>query len=93
MKLNISNNDVYVIKSGTIGGYLTIKYNFPVTSCEEMIKEKCGCEIDMSNFNSSQVTSINIMFFNCSGKTSINMPNLDISKIFQWIVLLPIIKT
>jgi len=45
------------------------------SECEEII------EIDLSNFNTSQVTEMESMFYGCSSLTSINLSNLDTSQV------------
>jgi len=58
-----------------------IWYNL-INSCEHMF---CGCsditEIDLSNFDTSDVTIMQGMFAGCSSLTSINLSNFDTSKV------------
>ena len=55
-----------------------------ITNCEFMFF-KCDkiIEIDLSNFNSSQVTTMYDMFALCKSLTSLKLSNLDTSKVIQ----------
>ena len=54
-------------------------YNL-ISSCISMFY---GCsdikEIDLSNFNTSNVKNMDFMFYDCSSLTSLNLSNFDIS--------------
>ena len=53
-------------------------WNNTINSCGSMFKECSNIiEIDLSNFNTSQVTSMLYMFYRCSSLTSINLSNLN----------------
>ena len=79
------NNEI--IDSSNVGYTFTepentviIRWNSPVSTCENFFFgfDKI-LEIDLSNFDSSQATSMVGMFFGCSSLTSINLKNFNTS--------------
>ena len=61
---------------------ITLIWNEPINSTDSLFR---GCnsitEIDLSHFDTSQVTAMNSMFYSCSSLISLNLINLDTSKV------------
>ena len=64
------NNSVELIWNNNINNSYKMFYN-----CEDII------EIDLSNFDASEITNMNSMFSGCSSLTSINFNNFDTSNV------------
>ena len=63
---------------------ITLKWNIPITYCDSMFNGiNIITKIDLSNFDSSKVTSMSIMFYNCISLTSINFNNFDTSHVIN----------
>ena len=61
---------------------LVFNENNIVNSCEKMFKDLSNItKIDLSNFNSSEVTNMAYMFSGCSNLETINFENLNTSKV------------
>ena len=61
---------------------VVLKWNSLFTSCKEMFKTiNCIISIDLSNFNTKNVTDMYGMFNGCSQLQSINFKNVDTSKV------------
>jgi len=61
---------------------ITLKFENPIKSCENMFRNlKNIIEIDLSNFDSSEVTSLFSMFRDCSSINLIDLSNLNTSKV------------
>ena len=62
--------------------YVQLKWNLTITNCNYMFE---GChnitEIDLSNFDSSQVSSMSYMFENCRSLKLLELSNLNTSKV------------
>ena len=74
---SINNSYDFYSESITI-----IKWNININSTKEMFSF-CGkiIEIDLSNFDTSQVTDMNSMFFQCRGLILLNLSNFDASQV------------
>ena len=59
---------------------LELILNETINNCENMFRDCSNItEINLSNFNTSQVTNMSFMFSGCSNLISINLSNLDTS--------------
>ena len=62
--------------------FVELIWNNSINSCRKMFN---GCwditEIDLSNFDSSEVTNMESMFYFCTSLTSLDLSNLDTSKV------------
>ena len=57
-------------------------WNNPIQSCFQMFRNCTQItEVDLSDFNSSEIININSMFCYCSSLTSVNLNNFDTSKV------------
>ena len=70
--LNISNNEIKLVWNKQINNCYSMFNN-----CENIT------EIDLSHFDSSNVTSMGSMFFGCSSLVSVNFSNFNTSKILS----------
>ena len=62
--------------------YVELIWYNTINNCECIFKECIDIiEIDLTNFDSSQVTNMELMFYGCSSLTSINLSNLNTSKV------------
>ena len=69
--LNFVDNDV---------NNITMKWNQKLTKCDNMFNGLTNIiNVDLSKFDSSSVTDMKCMFFECSGITSINFSNFNTS--------------
>ena len=60
--------------------YVVIKFDEQITSCERMFEQLNNIiEIDLSNFDASQVVNMSSMFFNCNKLKKIYLGNMDTS--------------
>ena len=58
--------------------------NETINNCENMFRDCSNItEINLSNFNTSQVTNMSFMFSGCSNLISINLSNLDTSQVIN----------
>lgn len=55
--------------------------NFNGTTCNSMFQGYTGVELDLSNFNTSNVTDMNNMFFNCSSLTELDLSGFNTSNV------------
>jgi len=63
---------------------ITIKFNNFIESCENMFQEITSIiEIDLSNFDSSRVTSMHRMFSDCSNLQKITLGNINTSSVIN----------
>lgn len=63
-------------------GYFVFNSEQPATNCAEMFREcRDLISIDLSNFDTSQVTDIHQMFSNCSNLESLDVSGLDFSNV------------
>ena len=51
------------------------------TSCYRMFENFEGTSLDLSNFNTSRITNMNGMFFNCNNLKYLNLEKFDTSKV------------
>ena len=66
----------------TTENYIKLVWYNKLNSCDKMFYECSDInEIDLSNFDSSSVTSISEMFYFCSTLTSINLSNFETSNV------------
>ena len=60
--------------------YVKLIWNDSINNCEKMF---CGCssinEIDLSNFDTSEITNMYGIFYGCSSLTSLNLSNFNTS--------------
>ena len=62
--------------------YITLKFNFRIKTCEFMFEAFDDIlEIDLSDFDMSQVTSMKSMFTNCNNLKYINLTNINLSSV------------
>ena len=82
-KENMVNPRYYLNQSNNI---VELIWNKTINNCSHMFYDCLDItEIDLSNFNSSQVTYMNRMFYECSSLTSINFSNFHTSRvIYIW---------
>lgn len=57
------------------------KFTISGTSCNYMFSEYTKNEIDLSNFDTSDVTTMTSMFSNCTGLVNLDLSNFDTSKV------------
>ena len=87
-------NPLQIYINGYLQENITNKYYFNKTSIINLIWNNTiestenmfiGCnkitEIDLSNFDTSQVTNMSCMFYNCSSLSSLNLSNFNTSKV------------
>ena len=62
--------------------HITLRYDSPIPSCNSMFSE-CEniTEIDLSNFDTTNVTDMAKMFNNCKNLVEINFENINTSKV------------
>ena len=61
---------------------IKVKWNEPLQTCNSMFKGLSNITyIDLSNFNTSQLTNIDNMFYDCTSLTSINFQKFDTSRL------------
>ena len=61
-----------------IGTYeIKLIFNQDLTSCEKMFKDTKFKEINMSKFDTKDVTSMSRMFHNCQKLNSLDLSNFD----------------
>ena len=69
---------------------VTLIFNENLNSCENMFKDTNIIEIDLSKFDASSVTSMKMMFYQCSNLKKINFGNIntrsvnDMSELFHY---------
>ena len=67
-----------VIKKNNI----TLRFNYKITSCQNMFNDlKNITEVDLSNFNASEVTSMESMFYRCENLVKIIFGNFNTSNV------------
>ena len=78
--LNVTTNNIHLNNSEITT--IKIIWNNEIKSLDNMFKD-CDSiiEIDLSNFNTSQITNMSYMFYNCPSLVSIYLSNLDTSKV------------
>ena len=80
-KENMVNPRYYLNQSNNI---VELIWNRNINNCGDMFYYCYDItEIDLSNFNSSQVTYMSSMFHRCSSLTSINFTNFNTSKVIE----------
>lgn len=57
------------------------KYTFNGTTAQRLFTNYKGTEIDLSNFNTMNTTTMQSIFYECSSLTSLNLGNFDTSKL------------
>ena len=63
---------------------ISMRWNYQVTNCENMFRELSNISIiDLSNFDSSKVISMNYMFYECTSLISINFKNFNTSSVIN----------
>ena len=63
---------------------ITIKFNRTIDNCNVMFYNLPNItKIDLSKFDTSQITEMKAMFYGCSSLSSINLSNLDISSVID----------
>ena len=79
---NLDNGRIEVeMKENTV----ILKFSSPLQNCEKMFKDCSRInEIDLSDFDSSEVDTIINMFEGCKRLTSINFGNFDTSKVVRF---------
>ena len=83
-KIFINGNEQSGIKNeydfNQTNNFVELLWDDDINNCENMFSE-CEeiTEIDLSNFNASQVTDMDNMFYDCSSLTSINLSNFNTS--------------
>ena len=80
---NISQNDIKRIYDlNTNENEIKLIWDIKLTTTSSMFDTcKYIIEIDLSNFDASEVTEMNNMFCSCSSLTSINLSNMETSKV------------
>ena len=80
---NKQNKGIYSFNFGnTINNIVKLKWNTPIYSTFCMFSWISSIiEVDLSHFDSSQVTSMDLMFQDCSSLTSIKLSNLDTTRV------------
>ena len=68
-----NNTDIFIVE---------VQWNITIKNINNMF-ENCDniIEIDLSNFNTSQVTDISCMFYRCLSLSSLNLDNIDTSNV------------
>ena len=79
---NIQNNVSYSYNLNETDNLIGLKWYDLINSCDSMFRE-CSdiTEIDLSNFNTSNVENMQLMFYGCSSLTSLNLTNFNTSKV------------
>ena len=74
--------------------HVQLIWNNTINNCNNMFYECSNItEIDLSNFDISQVTSMDGMFSNCISLTSLNLSNFNTSQvILKWIIYFIIVN-
>ena len=61
---------------------IIMKWNYPIESASEMFSDLINLiEIDLSEFDASELTSMNLMFYGCTNLISINITNFNAPKL------------
>ena len=76
------NTIKYIYYFNQTDNFVSLIWDDNINNCAYMFR-KCSniTEINLSNFNTSQVTSTNNMFTYCSSLTSLNLSNFDTSQV------------
>ena len=84
-KENMVNSTYYL---NQINNIVELIWNKTINICNDMFHDCYDItEIDLSNFNSSQVTYMSRMFGGCLSLTSINFTNFNTSKVIYMLVM------
>jgi len=63
---------------------ISMRWNYCITNCTRMFSGLSNIlKIDLSNFDSSKVVSMNNMFYGCTSLTSINFKNFNTSSVID----------
>ena len=70
----------------SMNGYMSAIKKIPAltnsgTNCAYMFYEFAGTDIDLSNFDTSNVTDMKYMFYDCTNLTSLDLSSFDTSKV------------
>ena len=77
-----SNIEKYVYNLEKETNIITMRWNYQLTDCTGMFYNlKNIISIDLSNFDSSQVTNFECMFHSCTSLKSINLNNINTSSV------------
>ena len=75
-----NNSDKYVDNLVNQTNIITMRWNYPLTSCDSMFNDlKNITSIDLTNFDTSKVEIFECMFYNCTSLKSINLNNVNTS--------------
>ena len=79
----VNNNSVDINSENKISNLesdvniITMKWNYKVSNCEDMFSDLTNLkEVDLSNFDGTEITSMNFMFWDCINLVSVNFSNL-----------------
>ena len=77
-----NNIEKYVYNLEKEINIITMRWNYQLTDCTGMFHYLNNIiSIDLSNFDSSQVTNFETMFYNCTSLKSINLNNINTSSV------------
>ena len=86
-----SNIEKYVYNLEKETNIITMRWNYQLTDCTGMFYNlKNIISIDLSNFDSSQVTSFDCMFLSCTSLKSINLNNINTSSVQNMLAMFEI---
>ena len=89
IKITANVNDSYINPNFSPKPYveyngnetILLKWNETITNCEYMFSNTKIKEIDLSNFDTSEITSMDNMFYKCRLLTDFNLINNNLSKL------------
>ena len=80
-RTNINEEGDIFVRGRQKENYVTMIWNQRINNLNHLFSSSEIIEIDLSNFNTSTVTSMKNMFYNCSNLISINFGNIDTSSV------------
>ena len=79
---NEQNDITYKYDFKQTDNFVELIWNNNINNCENMFRNCYDIiEMDLSDFNTSEVTTMRWMFYNCSSLISLNLSNFDTSKV------------
>ena len=82
ININDSPQDIKITHTLNSESTIIITWDIKITSTKEMFSNcRQIVEIDLSNFDTSEVIDMNSMFFQCRGLILLNLSNFDTSKV------------